>query len=628
MLPLDANVEGWHAILNEKFLEDCARRIEHRIEHIESEAMLDHAQQLLLTQLWQALPAAGVVATKIESALALFQQNSGGGFYDFEQYRKAVAIVEHAQAVVSAAYAPLQLSFSQYRTPFSLLGREEIIFDSAPERNPFYRYYMESLLPRLSDVSVVGISIIFPSQIQQAHSLALLIREHFPNVHLVAGGPSMTQLLLRIPEAEREAALGAFHTAILFEGERALLGLLEEHAQERPIPRIVFGEQCSSLASLPAPDYEGLPMSLYLSPELVLSYDPTRGCYWGKCAFCHYGLAEKGTAKYRERPPFEAAGHLGELSKKWKTKVFHLSQDAFAPASALRLSNELVKQNVSIRWASDVRPEAGLTDEMCSKLAAGGAMAFSFGVESASDRMLKKINKGVTASVVQSAVENASKNNIAVEAMCFTDFPEEEKDDAIATARFLIENRNKLSLFICGEFHLVSGSAVALAPSKYGIAESWSAKGDIYRTNLFFLPQKECKSEEDRSEINGHLEKASRYWRLSHYPWAGSLSTAHSLLWYYHKGIDVFRLEDQPKMDENDDGLDSLVRVSRYNIPEVAASVLELEGEIWGYLVHEMRNVSRPMYQKLAARMPTAKAKKTVVSVTGDGEFARVKKYK
>ena len=50
-----------------------------------------------------------------------------------------------------------------------------------------------------------------------------------------------------------------------------------------------------------APDFDGLALDKYFSPVLMFPYDPTRGCYWGKCTFCHYGLAEIGTASYRER---------------------------------------------------------------------------------------------------------------------------------------------------------------------------------------------------------------------------------------------------------------------------------------------------------------------------------------
>ena len=65
--------------------------------------------------------------------------------------------------------------------------------------------------------------------------------------------------------------------------------------------RWLAGHGMEDLRVVPAPDFDGLPLEKYFAPHLVLPYDPTRGCYWGKCTFCHYGLAEVGTAAYRER---------------------------------------------------------------------------------------------------------------------------------------------------------------------------------------------------------------------------------------------------------------------------------------------------------------------------------------
>lgn len=622
VLSFDANVEGWHSILTTRFLENCANTVEKKIFALEQHKRLNHQQQLLLTQLWGSLPFLKKAPQNIREALSTFQTNSHDRFYDAEQYNEAVIAAEQAQTLISAAFAPLQLNFSQYRTPFSLLGMSEIARDARPENNPFHEYYLESLIPRLKNSNVIGISVIFPSQIQQAHALSLLIREHIPAAHLTVGGPAITQLLLRIPESERESALGSFQSAILFEGETALLNLIEDFNGGKQISRIIFGEQSRSLHSQPAPDYEGLPMHLYLSPELVLSYDPTRGCYWGKCAFCHYGLAKTGTAKYRERSAKEAAQHLSQLSKKWNSSVFHLSQDAFAPVSAQRLATALIESDVKIKWVSDIRPEAALTPELCATLAKSGALAFSFGVESASDRVLSKINKGVSVATIQAAVDAAATNGIAVEAMCFTDFPEENSPDAMATIKFVSKNKSKLSLFICGEFHLVSGSAVAANPKSFGISETWSAEGDTFRTNLFFCSNHDWKTDAEREIIDRELSSVSMNWRLNHYPWAGSLSTAHTLLWYQKHGLRAFQTHNKGvKKGTNRNEAAPVIRSSRFNIPKIAAESAAFESEIWSHLTHNLRNVSRDKYESISQKLPSVHPRATRVSVSEDGEF-------
>ena len=127
---------------------------------------------------------------------------------------------------------------------------------------------------------------------------------------------------------------------------------------------------------------------MYLSPGLVLPYDPTRGCYWGACSFCHYGLAEVGTARYRERPVDRAIEHLATLSERHGCEVFYLSQDVYAPRSAERLAEGIHRRGLSLRWATDMRPERALTPERCEALARGGGLSVALGVESASPRVL------------------------------------------------------------------------------------------------------------------------------------------------------------------------------------------------------------------------------------------------
>jgi len=52
-------------------------------------------------------------------------------------YETAVEVLESALERISAAYTPLSLDFSAYRTPFSLLDIREIQKDARPEQIHF-----------------------------------------------------------------------------------------------------------------------------------------------------------------------------------------------------------------------------------------------------------------------------------------------------------------------------------------------------------------------------------------------------------------------------------------------------------------------------------------------------------
>ncbi len=487
-MPIDANIECYNLLLTSESLRQTARQIDRRLAGLKKKPFLDHTEQMACVKLSRAKEFARSLPDNIEDAVAVMRDRSGKRFFDPVSYEAAVGVIESALELISAAYTPLALDFSAYRTPFSLLDIREIQADARPERNPFHSYFSRVLGERLDreGVSVAGISVAFPGQIQPAYALAYILRRRLPHLHITVGGPAITQILIRLAPDVLRRSLGPFHSAILFEGEAALYDLVLSIEKGKQPAGVIRGEIRMNLSGLPAPDYEGLPLETYLSPEPVLSYDATRGCYWGKCAFCHYGLSETGTAPYRERPTAEVANHLSDMAKQYNCGIFYLSQDTMLPASAQRLAKAAHESHAVWRWACDMRPEPLLTPECCRQLAKGGLLALSLGIESGAKRILRLINKGISRSDMRSATENLSAAGIAVEWMCFTHFPTETYSEALETLHFIQEHQHHIALFTCGEFSLVHRCGVACHPEEYGICETWHARGDEFIQTLFY----------------------------------------------------------------------------------------------------------------------------------------------
>jgi hypothetical protein len=533
--------------------------------------------------------------------------------FDPIAYDEAVQVVEAALRAISAAYAPLELSFTAYRTPFSLLTPEEIEADARPERDPFDTY-ARGLAQRLREIDLIGISVVFPGQMQPAYSLAHKLRAVLgERVHLTVGGPAITQLAVRCKtDAPRLARiLDPFDSAVCYEGETALWRLCEAlDAGRRPagIPNVIVrgdalvpGGTLEDLRTLPAPDFDGLPLGRYLSPRLVLPYDPTRGCYWGICTFCHYGLAEKGTAPYKERAVETALDHLSLLSTRHQTRYFYLSQDSVAPKTLVRLAEGILARGLDLRWATDLKPERYLTAERATTLRRAGALACALGVESAAPRVLALINKGRPIEEVEAVVESLAGAGVAVEAMCFTDFPTESAREAMATVRFLDRLRERVALFILGEFDLTPGSIVAQEPARFGLADTWRVAGDELGIGLFYEERKPAKDAADQQRLDGAIAELADGWLLRRYPWAGSLSTAHTILWYDRYGPDAFRrLRERRSVVRAPDR----TALARFDVATVAARSQAAEMEIWRTLVRERREVSRAAYRALADALP------------------------
>ena len=620
VLPVDANVEAFDGLLRQAPLSALARRVEKRLARLLRKPALGHTDQLLFLRLTDVFPDLDWVPSAVEDAVAVLRDPTGRRFYDPAHYEKAVSTIMAALRLISAAYSPLSMDFTSYRTPFALLSEAQIRSDARPENDPFHDYFRGALCDRLaaSDVKLVGISMAFPGQIQPGYSLAYALKARFPNLHVSMGGPAVTQLLARFDDARIADMRGPFDSVVLFEGEAALLDLVGMLAAGFNPPPVIHGDHAADLAGLSPPDFEGLPLEKYFSPELVLPYDPTRGCYWGKCAFCHYGLSCRGTAAYRQRPVAEVAVHLKQMSMRWGCRTVYLSQDAFAPAFARQVAGALREISADIRWGTDMRPEASLTSDYCRELKTGGALSVALGIESASPRLIRLIDKGVGLADMTTAVQNLASAGIAVEAMCFTDFPTENRSEAQATLTWIHTLRNDIALFICGRFGLSHGSRVATEPDAFGIEAIWHLDGDDWQTGLFYRERREAKTAEDRETIDRHLNDLSAGWWLHDYPWAGALSTAHSLLYYAARGPDVFRRlagarrkAALPKKRATPPG--------PYDTRRMAETAYRNEADIWDHLIHHLGAVSPALYTRLATALPT-------VGMRGRGKSSRARR--
>jgi radical SAM family protein len=605
VLPIDANLEGWEHLLNQASLSALGQRIERRLEPLERRSALSHADQLVYSQLWQARSDALHAPGAIASALATFRDPVR--FYDAGAYESAVASVESAMRVVAAAHAPLSIDFVRYRTPFSLMNGDEIRADAGPERNPFHDYFA-ALAERVvaSGAGLVGLSVAFPGQIQPAFSLAYALRERAPDLYVTVGGPALTQMLLRVPEDAIERALGPFSSAVAYEGEYALLELIAALKRGDRPRGLIRGRTVEDMSELPGPDFEGLPLDRYLTPELVLPYDPTRGCYYGACTFCHYGLAEVGTARHRERPISQALDQLQALSAKHGNRIFYFSQDAFAPRIATQIAAGIRERGLGIRWATDMRPERSLSPERARELVEGGALSAALGVESAAPRVLSLIDKGIRVDDIERVIVNLSEAGMAIEAMCFSDFPTETYREALATVRLITRLEPHLSLFIMGQFDLTHGSLVAQKPGEFGIKEAWFVEGDELKTGLFFQERQRSKSPAEQEKLERAVSMLSNGWQLRQYPWAGALSTAHTLLNYLRFGKSAFR--DRPPVSGLAPAHSRAVTAqARFDIDQVEEQSAANEADIWHTLVYERRRVTRADYDALAASLPPAR---------------------
>jgi hypothetical protein len=216
--------------------------------------------------------------------------------------------------------------------------------------------------------------------------------------------------------------------------------------------------------------------------------------------------------------------------------------------------------------------------------------------------VLRLIDKGITSVAAGRAVRNLARAGIAAELMCFTDFPSETFAEAMATLHFLERHAPHIAAFIVGQFDLSHGSRVAQEPARFGLRETWTVQGDALGTALFYAERRSAKSGRERVRLERALDQVAAGWLLRSYPWAGSLSTAHTIFYYDHFGPSVFRDLSGQRCGRVLGPAPSL-RVSRFDVGKLS-QVERHEGEIWHELTHLRREVSRQLYEELAGCLP------------------------
>jgi hypothetical protein len=401
-----------------------------------------------------------------------------------------------------------------------------------------------------------------------------------------------------MPEDAIPEALGPFDAVLAGEGDLAFPRMIDALSRGDRARGFLVEVERACLRDLPCPDYDGLPLEDYLAPKLVLPYDMSRGCSWGRCAFCHHGLASHEVAAYRVRDPALAAAHLVELQARYGAAAFYLTGDALAPADARQLAQAL--RGKGIRWSVDIRPEHGFTASLSRQLVAGGILSVSVGIESASPRTLERMDKGIDHDVMRTAIRHLSGAGIAVEAMAFQGFPGESSRDALLTLRFLNQEYERFSLFAFGKFELVRGSPVFAEPKKYGVKNIWNVRGDRFASILYWDQEARRYSAQEIGQIDSELDDLSARYRLKPFPWAGSISTAHTQLRYLADGPAAFSV--QPAVLATPAKTrESRIFPSRFDVGHVISRSTEAEAEIWEMMVKDERSVSLARYRELAS---------------------------
>lgn len=306
----------------------------------------------------------------------------------------------------------------------------------------------------------VAFTIPFPGNLYSALRCAQWLRKEFPEIKIIMGGGYVNTELRSVSNPK----LFDYTDYLLFDdGELPLQRLLTGAELIRTLYLSASGEiihanfdsrENLKFAETSAPDYDGLLDNNYINMieltnpmhalwsngrwnKMMLAH----GCYWGKCAFCDGTLDYIG--RYETAPISLIVDRMETIMKQTGQSGFHFVDEAAPPVLLRKLAEEIIQRKLTVSYWTNVRFEKSFNSELCYLMAQSGCIAVSGGLEVASPRILKLINKGITIETARECIKNFADAGIMTHAYLMYGFPTEtaqETIESLEVVRGLFEN--------------------------------------------------------------------------------------------------------------------------------------------------------------------------------------------
>jgi len=497
----DINLEMYDWYFSEDFLKKVLRRVPQQLDRLRK---LSKKRDLSADEMDLQLALCDLTRQRIDELIKKAEKAKaiirGETFYDIDQLEWAIKVFHEVTSVISMVYAPARVCMPPMETDLSykVFSSSEVMDAIHDTQVNVYRDVFDHLVKPVIEQEqpdVIGLSIVLQQQLFSSMTFCALIKQHFPHIHVTIGGNTVTRLRDVLPQSP---LFQLFDSAVAYEGETAFVQLVAAVGAKRSladVPNTIYKDEngvhtsptsyAEDMATLPPPDFDGLPLEKYFVPTKVLPYLATRGCYWGRCEFCDHG--EGYTAGYRTKKIQEIIDEIGYLKNKYGAKHFHFTDESYPPALFRKLARGLIDSKMDIIWTTHMRFEKSLLEESVWQDAKeSGCRYLHFGYESGNERVLKLMDKATTTEIITQHLQMSADVGIWNHCMGFFGFPGETKDEAWSSVQFLEANKEHVHSLGFGTFDLSRHNPVAKNPEKWGLTvyknPEWDLALDYYYT--------------------------------------------------------------------------------------------------------------------------------------------------
>ena len=298
----------------------------------------------------------------------------------------------------------------------------------------------------------IGITMLTPTSFD-AHKLAAIVKKHYPNLWVLAGGTHPTVLpeetmedrnidVIAISEAEH--TMMDIYEVLINGGDRSALknipGIWYRDGEEvvKTPDRPLF----SDLDKLPLPMWHGVKMNLYHQvPDSTFARPirvmmSSRGCPF-KCIFC--SARQVSGFKYRAHSADRVVEEMEILIQKYNARQIIFLDDNFiiSKKRVFEICEKMMQKGYhkKVVWTAAGRADE-VTEPLLKAMKDAGCVMISYGIESGSPRLLELMKKGEKKEHIEKAVAMARKAGLKTRGTLILGFPTETREESLETIDF------------------------------------------------------------------------------------------------------------------------------------------------------------------------------------------------
>ena len=416
------------------------------------------------------------IALVIEQSVNILKSKKH--YYNPKLFVEATETISKALDIISMPYYPTQIGFGSYENELLKLDYDKIKYYVFDDSTNIFKNYFESVFDKIEaeNADCIGISINSSSQIIAGLTLANMLKER-TKAHILIGGNHFGRVVDAVQKYPEFFKIYC-DFMLVEEGEAPILELCDYLTGKIPIEKVsnlvylkdekvIVNDKIEpkKLNELKIPSLEGYDLKSYFTPEIVMPYPASRGCYWRKCSSCDHDFGMYYNIKNIDKLIEE----IKIFKEKYGITKFEFIDEAISPKYLETMSKRFIEEDLGVEFFCDARLEDGFTRELFMQAFKAGLRMVLWGFESGSRRIMELINKGINIDNRYKIMQNAHEAGIYNFAFIFFGFPAETKAEAMETIEAICSHTDIIHSYGKSIFTMGKHTKLREAPEKYGV---------------------------------------------------------------------------------------------------------------------------------------------------------------